>query len=65
MRIRIDGELCTGHGRCAKNAPGVYQLDDNGYAIRRGTEFEVAPGEEAMAIRGMKSCPERAIAAAE
>ena len=65
MRIRIDGELCTGHGRCAKNAPEVYSLDDDGYAAARGSEFAVAAGAEAMAIRGMKSCPERAIAMVE
>ena len=65
MRIKIDGELCTGHGRCAKNAPGVYSLDDDGYAAARGSEFAVAAGGEDMAIRGMKSCPERAISAVE
>jgi ferredoxin len=36
MRVKIDGEHCTGHGRCAKYAPNVYRLDDDGYNADRG-----------------------------
>lgn len=62
MRMRIDGELCTGHGRCAKYAPEVYKLDDiDGYNLHRGTIIDVPAGEEKNAILGMKACPERAI----
>jgi ferredoxin len=62
MRMRIDGELCTGHGRCAKYAPEVYKLDDlDGYNLHRGTIIHVPVGEEKNALIGMKACPERAI----
>ncbi|MDH4399832.1 ferredoxin [Sphingorhabdus sp.] len=61
MRVKIDGEHCTGHGRCAKYAPNVFILDDDGYNADRGNEIDVPAGEEENAKRGMKSCPERAI----
>ncbi len=65
MRVKIDGEHCTGHGRCAKYAPNVYKLDDDGYNADRGSEIDVPPGEEENAKRGMKSCPEQAITLVE
>ncbi|MCF8471260.1 ferredoxin [Sphingorhabdus sp.] len=61
MRVKIDGEHCTGHGRCAKYAPNVFILDDDGYNADRSNEIDVPAGEEENAKRGMKSCPERAI----
>ena len=61
MRVKIDGEHCTGHDRCAKYAPNVFILDDDGYNADRGNEIDVPAGEEENAKRGMKSCPERAI----
>lgn len=65
MRVRIDGEHCTGHGRCAKYAPNVFKLDDDGYNADRGGEIEVPAGEEENARKGMKSCPEQAITLVE
>jgi ferredoxin len=62
MRVKIDGEPCTGHGRCAKYGPKVYFLDEvDGYNMHRGTMIVVPEGEERGATMGMKSCPERAI----
>ena len=65
MRVKIDGEHCTGHGRCAKYAPNVFKLDDDGYNVDRGGVIEVPAGEEENARRGMKSCPEQAITLVE
>jgi len=62
MKAKIDGELCTGHGRCCVVAPEVYKLDSNGYNADRGTTIEVPVALEAVARRGARSCPERAIA---
>jgi ferredoxin len=28
MRIGVDHDVCSGHGRCAAVAPNVYSLDD-------------------------------------
>ena len=30
MRVRIEAELCTGHGRCYSLAPDVFGSDDDG-----------------------------------
>ncbi len=59
MRIIVDHELCSGHGRCAAVAPSVYSLDESGYCAI--TEADVAPGDEAAARNGANNCPERAI----
>jgi len=61
MKVRVDAELCSGHGRCWANAKDVYRLDDDGYNADRGATIEVAPGSEAAAEYGMRSCPEAAI----
>lgn len=60
MRLKIN-EQCSGHGRCAKYAPKVFTLDDNGYNGFIGREFDVPPGEEKNAERGIRACPEGAI----
>lgn len=59
MRIEVNGDACTGHGRCWSLAPEVYDADDDGYCATR--VIEVPLGEEAHARRGAASCPERAI----
>ena len=61
MKIKIDGELCTGHGRCWVVAKEFYQLDDNGYNADRGKTLSVPAGLEATARLGAGKCPERAI----
>jgi ferredoxin len=61
MKMKIDEELCTGHGRCAHYAHNVFRLDDDGYNADRGKTIEVPASEEKNAKLGMKSCPERAI----
>jgi ferredoxin len=59
MKIIVDHDLCSGHGRCAALSPSVYRLDATGY--NRMGEFEVAVGSEAAAQTGADNCPERAI----
>ncbi len=61
MRVKIDQELCTGHGRCQVLAPRVYKLDSNGYNIDRGKTLDIPPALDAEARKGAKLCPERAI----
>ena len=59
MRIIVDLDACTGHGRCAALAPEVYSLNEEGL---NGThETVVPPGLEDQARRGASNCPERAI----
>jgi ferredoxin len=61
MKVKIDAELCTGHGRCAAVAAEFYKLDDNGYNAERGNTVDVPAGLEATAKHGARHCPERAI----
>ena len=58
-RIQIDKKGCAGHARCATRAPHLYELDSDGYIATEG--FEVPAGEEANALAGARSCPERVI----
>lgn len=59
MKIRIEKAKCVGNARCAAVAPDIYPLDDDGYIATEG--FEVPAGEEALARRGARACPERII----
>jgi ferredoxin len=59
MRIEVDPEACTGHGRCYTLAPDVYEPDDDGYCATRS--LDVPAGLEEQATIGAKNCPERAI----
>lgn len=59
MRVTVDHQVCTGHGRCYVLAPEVFDADENGYCLIRSEE--VPPGLEAQARKGQENCPERAI----
>ena len=62
MRIRVDRDGCTGHGRCNAAAPELFELDEEGY--NRGRHdgiIDVPPGLEDVALRGVRACPERII----
>lgn len=59
MRIEIDTERCTGHGRCYSLAPDVFDCDDRGYGVVRRPEVSAGLEEEARTAEA--NCPERAI----
>lgn len=59
LKVRIERAKCVGNARCHAVAEHLYPLDDDGYVAIEG--FEVAPGDELMARRGAKACPERII----
>jgi len=59
MRIRIDKARCVGNARCWTIAPDLYPLDDDGYIATEGVA--VPEGQEALARRGARACPERVI----
>jgi ferredoxin len=61
MKIRIDETRCSGHGRCFVLAPEVYDLDDDGYNVDRGSTIDVSAELEKKALIGVKNCPEAAI----
>ena len=60
MRIRVDTELCQGHGRCYMLAPDLFEADDDGYS--QPTDERAVPAELAdQARRAFMNCPEDAI----
>ena len=61
MKIKVDAELCSGQGRCYTVSPELFQSDDEGFVVQRGTEFDVAAEDEEAALLAVASCPEGAI----
>ena len=59
MKVKVLDGKCQGHARCAALAPHIYKLDDDGF-IMPGV-IDVPVGEEAIARRGLRACPERAL----
>jgi ferredoxin len=59
MKIRIDHDACTGHGRCYTLSPSLFEPDDDGNG--QLTRDDVPPELEDDARRAAGSCPERAI----
>lgn len=63
MKIKVHHEKCQGHARCYALAPDIFQLDDSGYILPG--EIAISTGQEPLAQRGVRSCPERALEVAE
>ena len=63
MRVFIDKEKCAGHARCHAAASNLFAIDDSGYIVSVG--FDVPKGQEALARRGARACPERVISVIE
>jgi ferredoxin len=61
MRIHIDENLCSGHGRCYTLNPTLFEADDEGYPVQLGKDIDVRAGAEAAARSGVSNCPEGAI----
>jgi len=59
MKVRQLPDKCCGHARCAKYAPEIFVLDDDGYLAI--DIVDVPPELEQTARTGAKACPERAI----
>jgi len=59
MKIRVDREKCTGHGRCYVLAPEVYGADDEGYCVL--LQADVPADRQDTATRAALNCPEDAI----
>ena len=59
MKILIDHNVCTGHGRCYMLASDLFGADDEGNSV---VKHEAVPPElEAQARTAERNCPERAI----
>jgi ferredoxin len=60
VRIVLDTERCTGHGRCYDVGAPFYESDDDGYC-RPPPDTPVPADLEDAARRGARNCPERAL----
>jgi ferredoxin len=63
MKIRINKAGCVGNARCAAIAPELFPLDEEGYIAV--SEIDVPSGQEALARRAARACPERIIVVEE
>jgi ferredoxin len=63
VRIVLDSDLCTGHGRCYTLAPELFDTDDEGHSVLLATE--VPDGLEGQAWLAAQNCPERCITVEE
>ena len=61
MRLAVDADECTGHGRCYTLAPDLLTFDDEGYVTVRGSAIAVPQDQLAAAEEAAGSCPEEAI----
>jgi ferredoxin len=60
VRIKVDSELCQGHNRCSALAPGLFVLDDFGFAA--AANDGAVPADRAdEAMLAADNCPEFAI----
>ena len=59
VKVRVDSDLCVGHGRCYALAPDVFESDDFGHCVVIAEDVEGAAADHART--GAENCPERAI----
>jgi ferredoxin len=59
VKLRIDAERCTGHGRCYDLAPELFTDDENGHGLVRDAHPD--PSRLAAARLAVNSCPEQAV----
>lgn len=64
MRIRVDSDLCQGHGACVQEAPTVFSLDPGTNQV---LVLEPHPDEELRAAveAAVKYCPTGALSLEE
>jgi ferredoxin len=60
VKIKIDSERCTGHGRCYALAPEVFEPDDEGHSVLL-IDGDIPAELWAKARLGVENCPEQAI----
>ena len=59
MKVFLDVEACTGHGRCYAIAPEVFGPDDMGHCDVLAAE--PAAAQEAATRNAVATCPEDAL----
>jgi len=64
MKVKVDSEKCQGHNRCFALAPGMFKVDEYGYASPRG-DGKLTAETLPLARKAVENCPERAISIVE
>ena len=60
MRVRVDFDLCQGHGACREEAPAVFEVDEREHRVV--VLQESPPESEREAVkRAVKYCPTLAL----
>jgi ferredoxin len=59
LRLVLDTEKCTGHGRCYALAPDLFDSDDAGRSVL--LVEDLSEEQHALAERAVANCPEQAI----
>jgi ferredoxin len=65
MKLTVDSNRCTGHGRCYTAAPDLLDFDDEGYVTARGQITDVPASQMPYAREAADTCPEAAITLTE
>jgi ferredoxin len=65
MKVKVDSEKCQGHNRCYVLAPGLFKVDEYGYATPRPPDGKVPADLREKARLAVENCPERAISVEE
>ena len=64
-KVKVDPEKCQGHNRCYAMAPGMFKVDEYGYAQPQGDGTLEDEEDVELAKRAVENCPERAISIVE
>jgi ferredoxin len=59
MRVAIDADRCTGHGRCYSLAPTLFTDDERGFGLVK--DGDVSSENLGLAEAAVRHCPEGAI----
>jgi len=57
LEVDIDRDVCMGSGNCTYEAPGVFELDEDGVS----SVVRAVDGAEENVIAAARKCPTRAI----
>jgi len=63
MKIAVQVDRCCGHARCAAAAPEIFILNDVGYLDT--PVVEVPEGQEQLALKAKRACPEACLSVLE
>jgi ferredoxin len=61
VKIVIDAERCTGHGRCYSLVPELFDSDEQGHSLLRHPGAGISPDQQRQAQVAVDNCPEDCI----